>query len=118
MKINNRVTGYLAENLAVKALREKGYLILENNFHNRFGEIDIIAKDKNILVFVEVKSKIGAEFGLPEEMISPHKLKKVKNMATIYMKGENLLCRIDIVAVVLSEDNNLIRLTHYENVYF
>ena len=117
MKFNNRETGRLAEALACKSLQEKGYHILESNFSNRFGEIDIIAKDKDLLVFVEVKSKIGAEFGLPEEMISPHKLRKVKNTATIYMKGENLPCRIDVIAIVLSQEGDLVRLTHYENVY-
>ena len=117
MKINNRETGRLAETLATKALMEKGYSILESNFSNRYGEIDIIAKDKDILVFVEVKAKKGTEFGLPEEMISPYKLRKVRNMATIYMKGDILPCRIDVVAVVLSLEGDLIRLTHYENVY-
>lgn len=117
MKSSNRDTGRLAESLAGKALMEKGYAILENNFSNRYGEIDIIAKDKDILVFVEVKAKSEVEFGLPEEMISPGKLRKVKNMALIYMKGENLPCRIDVVAVVLSKEGSLIRLTHYENVY-
>ena len=117
MKFNNRETGRLAETLASKALIEKGYIILGNNFSNRYGEIDIIAKDKDILVFVEVKAKKGVDFGMPEEMISPGKLKRVKNMALIYMKGENLPCRIDVVAVVLSKENNLVRLTHYENVY-
>ena len=117
MKVQNRETGQKAENLAVKELLKKGYSILESNFSNRFGEIDIIAKDKDTLVFVEVKAKTGAEFGLPEEMISAGKLRKVKNMATIYMKGENLLCRIDVIAVVFSIDGDLIRLTHYENVY-
>lgn len=117
MKVHNRETGGLAETLARKALIEKGYLILESNFSNRFGEIDIIAKDKDVLVFVEVKAKKGIEFGLPEEMISPYKLRKVRNMATIYMKGETLPCRIDVVAVILSPEGHLIRLTHYENVY-
>ncbi len=117
MKVNNRETGRLAEELAGKALIEKGYLILESNFANRYGEIDIIAKDQETLVFVEVKAKKGADFGLPEEMISRHKLQKVKNMALVYMKGENLPCRIDVIAVVLSGDGELIRLTHYENVY-
>jgi len=107
----------LAEELAGKALVEKGYTILENNFSNRYGEIDIIAKDKDVLVFVEVKAKKGVDFGLPEEMINPHKLRKVKNMALIYMKGRDLPCRIDVVAVVLSKEGDLIRLSHYENVY-
>lgn len=117
MKSKNYTTGRNAESLATKALEKKGYEILENNFRNRFGEIDIIAKDKDILVFVEVKAKTGEDFGLPEEMISRGKLQKVKNMALIYLKGEDVQCRIDIVAVVLSQDGNLVRLTHYENVY-
>lgn len=118
MKMNNRRTGFLAENLAIEELKAKGYQILGNNFSNRFGEIDIIARDRDTLVFVEVKAKRGAEFGLPEEMISPYKLRRVKNMATIYMKGENLPCRIDVVAILLSPTDDLVRLTHYENVYF
>ena len=117
MKFQNRATGRLAENLAIEALKNKGYVILESNFQNRFGEIDIIAKDKGILVFVEVKAKKGTDFGSPEEMISPAKLKRVRNMATVYMKGQLLPCRIDVVAVVLSPTDELLRLTHYENVY-
>lgn len=117
MKFKNRETGRLAENLAVEALKNKGYRILESNFSNRFGEIDIIAKDKDILVFVEVKAKKGMDFGMPEEMINPQKLKRVQNMAAVYMKGKILPCRIDVVAVVLSPTDDLLRLTHYENVY-
>ncbi len=118
MKYYNKQTGHFAEGLAVRALEQKGYQILETNYSSRFGEIDIIAKDKDILVFVEVKAKKGEDFATPEEMISRGKLQKVKNMATIYMKGESLPCRIDVVAVVLSEENELLRLTHYENVYY
>jgi len=118
MKIDNRAVGQMAENMAEQSLMQKGYQILERNFANRFGEIDIIAKDKDVLVFVEVKAKKGVLFGLPEEMINFSKLQRVKNMATIYMKGQQLTCRIDVVAVVLSEEGSLIRLTHYENVYY
>lgn len=117
MKFKNWETGHLAENLAVEALKKKGLVIVETNFHNRFGEIDIIARDKNILVFVEVKAKKGVDFGAPEEMINRQKLKRVQNMATVYMKGKNLPCRIDVVAIILSSTNELISLTHYENVY-
>lgn len=117
MKFKNRQTGHLAENLAAAALQEKGYQLLERNFSNRFGEIDLIAKDNGILVFVEVKAKKGTDFGMPEEMINSYKLKRVQNMATIYMKGKNLPCRIDVVAVILSSADELISLTHYENVY-
>ena len=66
MKFQNRATGRLAENLAIEALKNKGYVILESNFQNRFGEIDIIAKDKGILVFVDVKAIKCTVFGSPE----------------------------------------------------
>lgn len=117
MKSFNRETGRLAEKLAADVLSQKGYKILECNFSNKFGEIDIIAKDKEILVFVEVKAKKGEDFGMPEEMINPSKLQRIRNMASIYMDGKLLPCRIDVIAVVLSPDNTLSRLTHYENVY-
>lgn len=116
MKQFNRKTGNTAEDIAAEHLATKGYTILERNFRNKFGEIDIIARDKTTLVFVEVKSKIGDEFGAPEDMISPGKLQKIRNMATIYTKGESVRCRIDVVAIVLDEDGVVTRLTHYENV--
>jgi len=116
MKIYNRKTGQVGEDIAARALIDKGYRILERNFSNKFGEIDIIARDKNVLVFVEVKAKTGVEFGSPEEMISPGKLQRIRNMATMYLKGESVPCRIDVVAIVLGQNNEVIRLTHYENV--
>jgi putative endonuclease len=117
MKTLNRQTGRLAEGIAAKHLEGKGFTILEQNFSNKFGEIDIIARDREILVFVEVKAKIGIDFGQPEEMVGPGKLHRVRNMANLYMNGKLLPCRIDVVAVVLREDMSVERLTHYENVY-
>ena|SRR5438552_2259319 len=117
MKDLNRKTGQHAEEMATQALANKGYMIVERNFSNRFGEIDIIAQDKGILVFVEVKAKTGTDFGLPEEMISKGKLQRVRNMALIYMNGKTLPCRIDVVAIVLDTEGQVVRLTHYENVY-
>jgi putative endonuclease len=117
MKTLNRATGRSGEALAARALEDKGYIIIEKNFANKFGEIDIIAKDKGTLVFVEVKAKTGIEYGMPEEMVGRGKLQRIRNMAILYMKGKNVPCRIDVVAIVLSEDNDVVRLTHYENVY-
>jgi putative endonuclease len=117
MKTGNRALGRLTEGMAAIALEKKGCQILERNFSNKFGEIDIIAKDKDTLVFVEVKAKTGIEFGLPEEMISPGKLNKIRHMATIYLDGKSVKCRIDVVAIVVNQNNEIVRLTHYENVY-
>lgn len=116
MKQLNRKTGQIGEEFATRALADKGYLILERNFSNKFGEIDIIAKDQDVLVFVEVKTKIGIDFGLPEEMVGKGKLYRIQHMAEFYMKGNLVSCRIDVVAIVLHDDNSIARLTHYENV--
>lgn len=117
MKQDNRNVGFLGENLAAEALKSKGYEILERNFSNRFGEIDIIAKDESVLVFVEVKAKKGTDFGMPEEMINASKLRKVQKMAEIYLNGKTMPCRIDVVAIILSKTSELLSLNHYENVY-
>jgi putative endonuclease len=116
MKTFNRATGRATEDIAAQTLQDKGYTILERNFSNRFGEIDIIAQDHDTLVFVEVKAKTGIDYGLPEEMINPGKLARIRNMATVYLNGKSVPCRIDVVAIVLGENNEVIRLTHYENV--
>ena len=117
MKQLNKKIGTYAEKLAVLELEKKGYFILKRNFSNRYGEIDIIAKDKNVTVFVEVKAKTGILLGLPEEMITKGKLQKIRNMAIIYTQGESVPCRIDVVAIVLTPTQEVLRLTHYENVY-
>lgn len=117
MKTFNRKTGRIGEDIAVKYLADKGYEIVKRNFSNKFGEIDVIAKYKDVLVFVEVKTKKGDEFGMPEEMVGRGKLRKVKNMATIYLQGRDVPCRIDVIAVVLSGEDGVNRVTHYENVY-
>lgn len=117
MKFFNKQTGMFGEKFAAEFLIKKGYQIQECNFANKYGEIDIIAKDKDILVFVEVKAKKGVEFGIPEEMISIRKLKQIQHMATVYMNGKILPCRIDIVAIIFSSNNTVESLKHYENVY-
>lgn len=116
MKTWNRQTGRVAENIAVEYLRRKHFAIVERNFGSKFGEIDIIAQDGDTVVFVEVKAKIGSDFGLPEEMITSGKLRRIRNMATMYLHGELTQCRIDVVAIVLGEQHEVLRLTHYENV--
>ncbi len=117
MKTHNRARGKYAEDIAAKALKAKGYQILEQNFSNKFGEIDIIAIDRSTLVFIEVKAKTGIDVGLPEEMVGRGKLQRIRNMASLYLAGRDSLCRIDVVAIVLSHTDEVVRLTHYENVY-
>jgi putative endonuclease len=116
MKFSNKVTGRLGEGLAARYLQGKKYQIIQRNFSTRFGEIDLICRDGGTLVFVEVKTKKGVGFGLPEEMVGSRKINQVKRMATVYLGGREVACRIDVVAVVLDSENSLLEVRHYENV--
>lgn len=69
--------GKSGEDRGVKFLTSLGYKIIDRNFRTRFGEIDIIAKDKDILVFVEVKTRSDKTFGTPEDSITPRKLDRL-----------------------------------------
>ena len=119
VKSNNKVTGNRGEELAIEYLEKKGYKIKERNFRTRFGEIDIICWDGKILVFVEVKTKIGHDFGEPEEMVNKSKIGKVRRMGEVYLqnKGISVLCRVDVVAIVLTKEDEIERMVHYQGVY-
>ena len=116
MKTENRNVGRAGESVAEEFLVRKGYETVLRNFSTRFGEIDLIMNDNGVLVFVEVKAKKGLIFGSPEEMFTRGKYDKVKRMATVYLKGRDVSCRIDMVAVVLDELNKRVSVRHYENV--
>ena len=122
MKNLNYQTGKIGENLAKEYLIKKGYRILVANFHNRFGEIDIIASKDDILVFVEVKLKIGEESGSPEEMINRRKLNQIKQMGEFFLQTNPQtakkfpLRRIDAICIVLNPNASSKRITHWENI--
>lgn len=110
--------GRHGENLAVDYLRSQGYKILERNFKARYVEIDIIAQDKDVLVFVEVKTRFSEKYGTPEEAITPWKLKTLKKAAEYYKLLHPELSealRIDVVAIELGPDRSVKRLNLIKN---
>lgn len=120
MHTNNKQTGRRGEQLATKYLEDKGYTILDTNWGDKWGELDIVAMNGETLVFVEVKTKIGTQYGSPEEMANPHKIKQVERIAQGYCLTHHLTdcpVRIDVIAVVLDRDGNPERITHYESHY-
>lgn len=119
MKKDNKITGNRGEEMATKYLENKGYRIVERNFRTRFGEIDIVCWDGQILVFVEVKTKIGHDFGEPEEMVNKGKISKVKRMGVVYLQDKNIdvQCRVDVMAIVLFSDGKVESIKHHEAVY-
>ncbi len=116
MKKLNRRTGELGEQAAAGYLQTKGYQIISRNFRTRFGEIDLICRHKGMLVFVEVKTKKGEDFGIPEEMFTRTKYTKVRRMAEVYLEGKIENCRIDMTAVILDDEEQVEQIRHYENV--
>ena len=108
--------GNLGEDLAVKFLLEKGYELLERNFFKPFGEIDIIAKDKDYLVFIEVKARKNVNFGFPREFVNKNKIKKIQDVAQMYMLEKNLFgikIRFDVIEIIFDEHKS----THIENAF-
>lgn len=106
-KTNNTSFGKKAEEIAVKLLRKKGYRILCRNYTCKLGEIDIVAKHKDVLVFVEVKARRSLKFGFPEEAVTNAKLKKIKKASECFVKTHSNLPdkkRIDVVAMLFSGD--------------
>jgi len=94
--------GKLGENLACAALTERGYAIIARRHRTRLGEIDIIARDGDTLVFVEVKSRAGDEFGGGAAAVTAWKQRKVAQMAMDYLvrhRLEDQPCRFDVVTV-------------------
>lgn len=97
-----RELGQLGEELAVDLLKAKGYIILERNFRCKLGEIDIIARDKDTLVFLEVRSKSSSGFGVPQESVNYKKQRTIRRVAEYYLiknKLQNDFCRFDVIAV-------------------
>lgn len=116
--MKRRDTGILGEKLARDFLKRHGYHILETNYRCPHGEVDIVAKHKDFLVFIEVRAKKSREFGSPEESITP--AKKGRLIATAYhyrQSHENLppLWRIDVVAVELDQKGKPSRIELTEN---
>ena len=112
--MNTRKHGIDGENIAVEYLKKQGYLILERNYSTKVGEIDIIAKDKDTIVFIEVKARENTKFGQPIESITPQKVRHIIRAAQWYLSSKrryNSLCRFDVIEVLRGE------VTHTKNAF-
>lgn len=99
---DNQKAGKLGEDLAAEALRELGYAILARRYRTRYGEIDIVAKDRDTLVFVEVKARRTSRFGSAAESVCGWKQRRIAAMALDYLgrvHRPDAPCRFDVVAI-------------------
>ena len=125
MAVHNTI-GKEGEEIARKYLENKGYKIIECNYRTKRAEIDIIARlrqgfggqGKDILVFVEVRTKHHEQFGTPEDTINYQKRKRLQKNAAAYVHRKRYegSYRIDAVCLLIDENSGLQRIDHYESI--
>ncbi|MBI4353074.1 MAG: YraN family protein [Candidatus Omnitrophica bacterium] len=104
---SQQTLGALGETLAAGFLKKRGYKILRRNYECVFGEVDIIARDREELVFVEVKSRGSLSMGVPVESVTPRKRAQIIKCAKFFLKRhvtQDVACRFDVVSVLFLPD--------------
>lgn len=114
---NKRSIGTKYENMATEYLKNKGYKIIERNYRNKFGEIDIIAEDTDgVLVYIEIKYRSSKKCGDPLEAVDYRKQKRISKIAFYHYAGngynEEKACRFDVIAIY-GDDS----IKHIENAF-
>ena len=107
--------GKWGEGVASRFLQEKGYVLLATNYRCRWGEVDIVAQEGEELVFVEVRTRRGVEFGTPEESVTAAKARKLVATAQEFLQEHdqvNASWRIDLIAIRLDGDRHVQDITH------
>lgn len=97
------ILGKAGEDLAVRYLKKNGYTIIETNYRNKLGEIDIIAKDKDGIAFVEVKTRKDSRFAHPKEAVTRKKQITISRVAQAWLKTKKksgVRARFDVVAIL------------------
>lgn len=116
--MTNRETGMLGEKIACDFLGNNGYKIVEKNYRCRNGEVDIVARHRDTLVFIEVRTKKSYLFGTPEESITGRKKERLRAVAEHYRQNHDGLpseWRIDVVAILMNSAGKVNRIEIIEN---
>ncbi len=112
--------GERGESLAAAYLKRKKYRIVERNYRQKYGEIDLIAIDGRTVVFVEVKTRTSDVAGLPESAVDAEKQRKIVQTAQSYLQHHQLLdhrFRFDIVSVMMEGKENEPKIQHFQNAF-
>ncbi len=107
-------SGKMGEDLVCNFLAEKGYNILERNFHSRWGEVDIIAEAEGVLAFVEVKTRKSIAYGTPAEYVTAAKMKKIIKTAFTYLGERDAEIRFDVAEVFCGGN---LRINYIKNAF-
>jgi putative endonuclease len=113
MKDLRRQLGDAGEDLAAAALKKQGYKILERNYFTPLGEIDLIARHRGDLVFIEVKTRKSLRFGAPQDAVTPAKQARLQRLAAYYLQRQRLgeiAVRFDVVGITFTDDRPIIEI--------
>ena len=115
--MNRKALGDKGEKISSRFLQDMGYEIITSNYRTRYGEVDIIAKDNGVLVFVEVKLRSGTNYGRGLEAVNRSKMEKIQKIALEYIQ-ENYdsepECRFDVIEITNSEK---MKILHVKNAF-
>ncbi len=117
--MSNKTLGHYGESLAKEYLKARGYRILEENFRNKLGEIDLIAQDGKTICFVEVKTRQSLNQGQPYEAVNFWKIRQLSRMAAFYLKHQyhslEIPSRFDVISIV--QKKNSLSIQHIKNAF-
>jgi putative endonuclease len=120
-KLTRKMLGALGEGFALNYLQQHNYLIQAQNWRCRSGEIDLIAIDSELVVFIEVRTRSGStSFGTPQESVNGMKQRQVRETAQFYALSNNLLHRqqrFDVISIITDKDGRLLVLDHLPNAF-
>ncbi len=111
--------GKHGEERAARYLQNKGYKIITRNYYTRYGELDIVCKKKQEIIFVEVKTRKSVSYGTPEEAVTYKKMQKIKKAAMIYLnEGQQAFrgIRFDVITIFIDDMSKEI-INHIENAF-
>ncbi|MEK7167235.1 MAG: YraN family protein [Patescibacteria group bacterium] len=115
-----RKIGNLGEKIAKQYFKKQGYKIIKQNFTNRMGEIDLIVKDKDQFVFVEVKTRTNQNFGYPEESIDSRKQSKIIRTAQNFLFEKKIFSenyRFDVISIELNQSTQKAIIKHIKDAF-
>lgn len=117
----SRAEGTWGEALVAEYLRQRGYKLAAHSYQCRFGEIDLIAWDRDVLCFVEVKTRTNFQMGLPREYVTPRKQARIRKTALLYLASHGLDCpaRFDVAEVYAAAagETEGVRIEYLENAF-
>ena len=117
--MNTTERGKWGEGFALDFLKKKGYKYVAKNFRSRFGEIDLIVKDNEYVVFIEVKVRKNAGFAYAREFVSHSKQEKIRTTANLWLSSRKtkLQPRFDVIEIYAPNENSMPELNHIENAF-